>query len=238
MARTKKTDIAKAEEITVNESMEKKAEETVSGDMPQDAEQKGVEYTGTLETVATTFTEEQVQAMIAKAVAEATAQFHKDSGEQMVTLLYLAEVSPENTLILPGYGSLRPHSYLEVSKREFGSKFMSALARKLIERRHLLVVDGLTKDERQRWGCDYKSGEVLDERVFDKMLDYSTEEIADIFRHLCREHQEFVAKRFITAHERKDNRVSLAKVRALNQISKESGEELFRPIIEAYKADM
>lgn len=192
-----------------------------------------------LQESAQTFTQEQVEAMIAQAVAKATAQVHKDAGEPMVTMLYLAEVSPEDILELPNYGTLRPHSYLEVSKREFSSKFMTALARKLIDRRYLLVVDGLTQEERQRWNCDYKAGEIMDERVFDKMLDYPTDQIADIFRHLCPEHREFVAKRFISAAERKDNRVALAKVTALNDICKESGgEELFRPVIESFKANM
>ena len=184
------------------------------------------------------FTRAQVEEMIAEAVRKATQATVKEAADDMVTMLYLAEVSKDDTLILPGFGTLRPHSYLQVTKREFGSKFMSTLARKLIDRRYLLVISGLTDDERERWNCLYRPGEVMSEKVFDKILTLPKDEICEIFRHLCPEHRQFIATRFITAAERKDNRVSLDKAVALNEISKESGEELFRPIIEAYKAAM
>ena len=185
-----------------------------------------------------TFTKSQVEAMIAQAIRQATQGNRTVQEDNMVTMLYLAEVSKEDTLVLPGFGTLRPHSYLQVTKKEFGSKFMTALARKLIDRRYLLVISGLTNDERERWNCLYRPGEIMSENVFDKMLALPTEEICDIFRRLCPEHRQFIVTRFITAAERKDNRVSLEKALALNEISKADGEELFRPIIEAYKAQM
>lgn len=189
-------------------------------------------------TAEPTFTREQVEEMIAAAVKKATEGASRRSDDDMVTMLYLAEVSPDDTLILPGYGSLRPHGYLQVPKREFGSKFMSTLARKLIDRRFLIVVSGLDEEEQERWNCRYKPGEILSEKVFDKMLQMPIDELCEIFRHLCREHRQFIVTRFITAAERKDNRVSLDKAVALNKISMEDGEDLFRPIIEAYKAEM
>lgn len=185
-----------------------------------------------------TFTKSQVEEMIAAAIKQATQGISVAKEDEMVTMLYLAEVSKDDTLVLPGFGTLRPHSYLQVTKKEFGSKFMTALARKMIDRRYLLVISGLTDEERERWNCLYRPGEIMSESVFDKMLALPTKEICDIFRNLCPEHRQFIVTRFITATERKDNRVSLDKALALNEISKADGEELFRPIIEAYKAQM
>lgn len=186
------------------------------------------------------FSEEEMQAMIAAAVKDAlakrAAELTRSAGsEDMVTILYLAEVSPESELLLPGYGSMRPMSYLEVPKKEFGNKFMSSLVRKLIHRRHLIVMNGLNADERRRWDCDYKAGEVLTEREFDRMLDFDTDTLAGIFENLCEEHQRFVATRFITAKERNDNRVSIEKARRINEISKKYDKEgMLKPVLEAF----
>lgn len=171
-----------------------------------------------------TFSETDVQAMIAKAVADALAanaqQTPQTSQDGVVTIAFMAEVSKDNVLELPGYGILRPSSYLEIPKKEFGGKFMTQLARQLIDKRHVLVLNGLTQDERVRWNCDYKDGEVLDEYLFDHLLDLPTSKICDIYERLCAEHRKFVVRRFITAQEKHDNRLSIEKLKALNAVSR------------------
>ena len=185
-----------------------------------------------------TYSEEQVQDMIVKAVAEAMAR-QKANMDEMVTVLYLDEVNPDSELKLDGYGSMKPNTYIEVPKKEFGNKFMSGLVRKLIGQRKLIVTNGLTKDERERWNCDYKSGEVLDEMSFDKMLDYSTEQLESIFKNLCPEHQRFIATRMITAKENGDNRVSLSKAQRLNELSKATDPAgMFKPVLDAFGNDI
>lgn len=199
------------------------------------------------ETSVQTYTEEQVKAMIAQAtkaaVAEALESAKDDrparGTDDMVTVAYLAEVSPESELVLPGYGSLRPQGYIEVPKKEFGNKFMTTLVRKLIAKRHLIVMDGLTKDERRRWDCDYKEGEVLSEQAFDHMLDYPTPKLAEIFEKLCPEHQRFVARRMITAKEKGDNRISVEKTRRINELSKKNDPDgMLKPVLEAFGAEI
>lgn len=191
-----------------------------------------------------TFTEADVQMMIAEAVAKAIAENANASvkptaPEDVVTILYLDECSPQSTLELPGYGTMRPYSYLEVPKREFGNKFMSALARKLLDKRKLIVMSGLTQSERERWNCDYKEGEILDEQTFDKMLDYPTPKLADIFDKLCAEHQKFVACRMITAKEKGDNRISLEKTKKINELSKKNNPNgMLKPVLEAFGAEI
>ena len=193
------------------------------------------------------FSAQEVQEMIAKAVAEAMAKAQGQPQtvkavipEDMVTVLYLDEVSPNSTLSLEGYGTMRPQSYIEIPKKEFGNKFMGiSLVRKLIERRHLIVMDGLTQEERERWGCDYREGELLDERTFDKMLDYPTPQLAEIFEKLCPEHQKFVACRMITAKERNDNRISVEKAKRINDLSKKNDPNgMLKPVMEAFGAEI
>ena len=182
------------------------------------------------------YTEKQVQELIAKAVNEALSKMAVKTEEtDSVTVLFLAEVSPENVFVIPGYGSLRPNSYLDVPKREFGGKFMTPLVRKLIHKRHLIVLNGLTEDERKRYDCDYKEGEVLSEKAFDHLLDYEPQELGEIFKRLCPEHKKFVCRRIITAFENNDWRLNVEKVKTINDISKSDDPEgMLKPLMKAY----
>ena len=172
--------------------------------------------------VEKTYSQDELDAIVSAAVQKAVADLTipaQSAQDSTVTVLFIAEVSKESLLDIPGYGAMRPNSYLEVPKKEFGGKFMSPLVRLLIDNRHLLVVDGLNKDERIRWNCDYKEGEVLSEQVFDHMLDYDTARLCDIVKSLCEEHKRFVCRRIIQAKLQKDNRVSLEMVKAVNELT-------------------
>lgn len=216
MARAKKSDMADGYELT----------ETENGAF----EENGA---AAEELVPVSRVKELVAEAAAKAVAEALAQ-RGSAPAEMVTVLYLDEINQDATLTIPEYGSIRPMAYLEIPKKEFGNKFMSALVRRLIAARKLIVTDGLTKEERRRWNCDYREGEVMDMRVFDHMLDFSTEELAAVFENLCEDHQRLVACRMITAKEKGDNRVSVEKARRLNEISKRHDKDgMFRPVLQS-----
>lgn len=188
-----------------------------------------------------TYTQEELNAIVAQAVKKALGDITPTpvSTDSVVTILFIAEVSKDNQLELPGYGSMRPNSYLEIPKKEFGGKFMSPLARLLIDKRHLLVVDGLTEDERIRWNCAYKEGEVLSERVFDHMLDYETDRLCSIVQKLCDEHKRFVCRRIMQAKKDNDNRISLEKVKAVNALTLHIAEGgLLRTVIDDFRNEI
>lgn len=188
-----------------------------------------------------TYTQEELNAIVAQAVKKALGDITPApvATDSVVTILFIAEVSKDNQLELPGYGSMRPNSYLEIPKKEFGGKFMSPLARLLIDKRHLLVVDGLTEDERIRWNCAYKEGEVLSERVFDHMLDYETDRLCGIVQKLCDEHKRFVCRRIMQAKKDNDNRISLEKVKAVNALTLHIAEGgLLRTVIDDFRNEI
>ena len=169
------------------------------------------------------YTEAEVQAMIQQLLAKQ----EKKPEDETVVLYYAGVCSPLNEAEMPGYGVIRPGQYLEIPKKEFGGKFMSAAARKFIENRWLLVVSGLNEQERRRWNCDYKPGAVLDVNAFDNLLNKPLSELSALFSALCAEHKEFVARYIFglvdgAARAKKpiDNRISLALVRELNGKSK------------------
>ena len=187
------------------------------------------------------FSESDVQAMIAKAVADALAKAQQTpqpaqaSTDDSVTVMFIAEVSPENMLVIPGYGSLRPTSTLDIPKNEFKGKFMMPLVRKLIDKRHLIVLNGLTEDERKRFNCNYKEGEVMDEQMFDHVLDLDEDKLVSAFSLLCDEHKKFVCRKIITAYEKQQGALSIEKMQAINNLTKDIVQGgLLKPVIGDY----
>jgi hypothetical protein len=187
------------------------------------------------------YTEAEVQAMIASLLAK-----QKKPEEDVVRMYYAGVCSKDNEAELPGYGVIRPGQYLEIQKREFGGKFMSPQARKFIQKRRLLVLDGLDEAERRRWNCDYKRGEVLTENALDNLLDMPLKELETLFSLLCKEHKQFVA-RYINsivdgakrANKPCDSRITLPLLRALNDAGKtDFPEGIFAQTIEAVRAEL
>lgn len=178
--------------------------------------------------------EEEFQAAIAQAVKAATDPIRAEleqakapsviqvtAKEEPVTLLFLDEVSEDNTIDFGAFGVINTvGGMLTVPKKDFFGAFMTPVVRQMLKRRELLVADGLSGEEKARCGCAYDLGEVLDRRTFDRLLDLDLEDLVRVFKALCVPHRELVAVRFASAYERGDNRVARTKVEALNQLSK------------------
>lgn len=162
---------------------------------------------------------------------------------EKITLRWQAEVADENVIDLgPGgaYGSITgPTGYASIPKSEW-SKFLNESMKSLLKKRMLIVLSGMTDEEREMNGVMYKEGELLDEKAFSRMLDMGDEMIA-VFPKLCHAHKEMVARRFITGFERGEatpRRRDL--VVALNNLSKQDPlfpkQGAFYSIIEALNA--
>lgn len=186
------------------------------------------------------YSESEVQAMIAQLLAKQKQE------DENVSLYFLSVCAVNNEAELPGYGVIRPGQYLEIQKKEFFGKFMSPQVRKFIEKRRLLVLDGLTEQERRRYNCDYRRGEILTEHALETILDLPLSQFTELFRALGRDHKVFVARyinSIVDEAQRKggriDNRISLNLLRALNDAAlPEFPEGLFKLTIEAFKKDM
>lgn len=152
-----------------------------------------------------------------------------------VKILYLDACIPNNQIpignnrYITGSGRVFP-----VPLEQFEGEFMSPLVMKLIDQRKFIVLDGLTDEQRHQYNCYYEDGEIVkSEGMFDDFFDMPTEQVVEIFQHLCAEHKRLVATRFITAYyEKHDNRVTRDKVEALNAASKTTDPDgLFTPIV-------
>lgn len=179
-----------------------------------------------------------VEALLAR-IKELEAQVaaNKQGGQSadgVVQMEYIDCVSDQNELDLGDYGYIRGSTgSIDVPRKDFGGRFMTPLVRWLLDTRRLIVLDGLTADERKRYNVDYKDGEVMDTQAFDRLLDMDLDRLTSIFERLCTDHKWFFARRFITAYDKGDNRVSRSKVERLNEISKtDAPNGMFRPVLE------
>ena len=152
-----------------------------------------------------------------------------------VIILYIDSVIPNNEIRIGRgrsiYGSGKKFA---VQKDQFEGEFMTSTIMELIAARKLIILSGLTDEERKLYNCYYGEDEVLrNEMMFDWFFDISAEEAKEKFAMLCPEHQALVATRFMSAYfEQHDNRVTRDKVEALNQVSKAHDPDgLFTPIV-------
>lgn len=199
------------------------------------ARKKATETVETNETVKPaeapkTFTYDEVQKLIANAIAEyASAQpkvVQVSAEKKLVKMLFIDDCSDDNVLsfgINGKFGVLTgPIGYITVTRDDFFGEFRGNLEQTLLRERKLIVLDGLTDEERKMHGLDYKDGEVLTEELFRNLLNH-TKELPEIFEKLCPAMRQVVATRFQTGFDQNDPRVTKNRdlIVKLNKISKQ-----------------
>lgn len=245
MARPKKNAQIANEAAKTQKQEEKAVEEVKTSDVEALTEEK---------TAAPTFTEEQVKAMIDAAVAKATqeaveqttAALKSQSTPQIVQVtadtekvqfLWQAEVSDENIYEIGPqgmYGRIVGKTGTFFVPKSDLSRVMDSLFRLLMDRRWIIVVDGMTDEEREAYGVNYKEGELLDKRGFARMVELGAG-MLDIYPKLCKGHRDMVAKRYHEAYLNNSQYVTRDIVVELNRLSKQLGSANgdFTDIIEA-----
>lgn len=150
---------------------------------------------------------------------------------ERVVMRFQAEVADDNLTVFGQdgmYGQVTGKTGTVTVPKSEWSRFYNESVRNMIARRWLIVLSGFDDRERELYGCSYKSGELLDETAFHKLLDMGRDLIS-IFPVLCEEHQAMVASRFISAYGDGDERVNDRElVVALNEMSKETYRNLDR----------
>ena len=160
-----------------------------------------------------------------------------DNGER-VHFLWQAEVADDNIVEFGDggmYGRIvgKTGSFY-VPKNDL-SRVLSALNRLFLEKRWLIILSGLTDEEREALGVDYRDGEILDKKAFQKIVELSKDELVEIYPELCDSHKEMVAKRFFEAYSN-GVKVDRETIVALNNIAP---VEAFKEIInEMNEADL
>lgn len=205
------------------------------------AEQKRKEQENQEE--AKQYSAKEVNDIVQKAIAEALEKY-KASQPQMVmqvaqdeyvTILFIGAIAEGTTVSMPKWGQINyAGGMLDIPKKEFLQGIGVQVNNALLRERQIIVLSGLTDEERRRFGVDYKEGEYLTVTALYELIGYDTEKVCDIFAKLCNEHKRIVAKIFIGAYfDKRDNRINRDTVKALNSLSKAVDKEgLFTPILE------
>lgn len=209
-----------------------------------------------------TYTAEQVAEMVReaseKAAAAAVAEAMKNLPPQQpqvvqvmadtekVVLRWMAPVADDNVAVFgPNgmYGQVTGKNGTVIVPKGEWSRFYDETMRRFIDRRWLVVLSGMTDDERALYHCDYRKGEVMDEKGFANIFRMG-EELLPYFDALCTEHQEMVARSFCEAAEKGeldgDWRPLVKKLNAMNKKRYKNAPEndirrkgMFRPVLDA-----
>lgn len=179
-----------------------------------------------------------IQAKLSEQSRPQIIQMGEDTAR--VNFLWQAEVADDNETVFGEggvYGRIVGKTgTFSVPKTQL-SRLMDSMNRMFLDRRWLIVLDGLTDEERDMLGVNYKEGEILDRRAFAKMVDLG-DEMLEIYPKLCDSHREMVAKRYNEAYAAGNPHVTRDLVVELNRMSKAAGSKNgdFTAIIEAMNA--
>lgn len=228
MATTKKTTTAKAKKETPVKEVEAKEPVEVK-EAPAKAKDEKKEYT-----------DAELQDIIAKAVADAMAKAQPSIvqvgvQEEPVTLLFIGAIARGSAVNLGEWGQIYSDGgMIDVPKRMFQSGITSTVD-SLLKERKLIVTKGLSDEERERFGVAYKENELLTASVYGKLLEYSADELAAIYKQLCDEHKSIVTKSIYSAVLENDPRVTKEKLVALIKIDRDERGIKESPLTEAAK---
>ena len=182
------------------------------------------------------YSEADVQAMIAKAVADALAAQKKEVAEQpsapqndgLVTLRFYDEINDANVIYLGEngkYGQIIGKRWTgQIPKMAFIGDFRTPHIQKLLEDRNMIVIDGLTDEERRLYGVEYVKGEFLDEKMYNAMLRMPEDDLVATYAGLCPEWKRMVAVRFAEAYDAGKLRVTRDALLALNRESRKANK--------------
>ena len=88
-----------------------------------------------------------------------------------------------------------------------------------LKTRNLIVVDGLTDDERRVYGLNYQQGEYLEPAVYERLIEMG-DQVLELYGKLCVTWREMVATKFIDAYENGTLKCSRETLLEMNKISK------------------
>lgn len=202
------------------------------------AEAPAIEQAEAMQTATAGYTEDQVQKMIAKAVAEALAAQPKPeaaapaipAANEVVTMRFFDEVNDRNVVYLGKdgkYGQIIGKRWTgQIPKLAFIGDFRTPQIQRLLADRNLIVLDGLTEEERRLYGVEYAEGEFIDEKLYGRLTRMGEDELLATYKALCPEWRRMIAIRFADAFEDKTLKVTRDALLALNKISRKDNKDL------------
>lgn len=189
---------------------------------------------------AKTYTQKEVDELVARASEEAAriatekvmermnnsspSVIQVESKTEYVTLQYIGGIAEGTSVNLGALGQIyRDGDTITVSKQHFVSN-INATVNLLLKNRELIVLEGLTNEERVRFGVAYKPNELLNGDTFTKLLDYSADELGEVYRALGDKHKTIAVNVLYSAALNSDPRATTEKLKKILQIDKENNQ--------------
>lgn len=200
------------------------------------------------------YTAEQVQQMMKEAAAAAVAEALKNIPQQtapqvvqvsasteQVHFLWMAPVADDNVIQFGDggmYGNIVGKTGSFYVPKPDLSRILTEQNRRFMKERWLIVVSGLSGEEREALGVNYREGELLDKRVFAKMVELG-DGLLDIYPTLCEGHKMMAAQMYADAYRQGNRYVTRERTVKLNALSKRKDHEKgdFIAIIEDMNAE-
>lgn len=175
-----------------------------------------------------TYTEDEVKKIVEETIAKMTKSAKEETPkantvtEEFVTLLYIGVIAQGTSVQLGKLGSIsKAGGTRAVPKKEFIEALGTPVIEALLSKRRLIVIDGLTEEERERYDIPSANGDVLTQTNFLKLMKLPDVEKISLFKKLCPEHQNIIAKIFRKEYFDGGNPLNMETVKTLNDISKE-----------------
>lgn len=234
-----------ARKVLTDEEKAKKAAEKAAAKAKAEAEAKAAEEAAAKKAEEATAQKDSEIEALKKVIADMQAQLASAQRPQViqvsqdterVNFLWQAEVADDNVTVFGEgglYGRIVGKTGTFSCPKNDLSRLLDSFNRYRLDQRQLIVLDGLTDEEREMLGVNYKEGEILDRRAFAKMVDLG-EEMLEIYPKLCDSHKEMVAKRYNEAYADGNPKVTREIVVALHRQAKAAGRgEDFASILAA-----
>ena len=185
------------------------------------------------------FSRDEVQKMIAEAVAKALAESKTGNvihvkTDEYVTVTYIGPMAPGTVFDLGDWGKInRSGGTLKIPKEKFLQGIDYRMEERLEERK-LIVLNGLTEEEMERYGVKYRAGELMTERIYANLCKLSSQDLISIFGNLCEWHKKTFANTIESDYfEKGSSTIDVDTLKTLNNMSRSVDKKgLFRHMLD------
>lgn len=141
---------------------------------------------------------EQLKQLVAQQNAQPQQIVVTTDNSERVWFLWIADVADDNQILIGDSGQygriIGKTGTFYVPKNDL-SRVLDSAVRYYLEMRWMIVISGLTDEEREALGVNYREGEILDEKAFRRITEMG-DDLLEIYPALCDSHKDMVASRY------------------------------------------
>lgn len=184
------------------------------------------------------YTEDEVVKLIQRALKKQEEQkpsIVQVAEDKYVQLTFIGVIASGTSVNLGALGKIsRPGTVIDVPKKDFIKSLGVPVIESLLRRREIVVVDGLTDAERERFGLKYGDKEVLSIDEFFNIPQMSAEELSKRMDEVCASHKKVIADVVLEEYfEKRNPRITLAVIKKLSVVAKRNGMgDVFYPALD------